>query len=167
MSLIPELQFRPIVSSDRDAALEIFNYYIRNSYAAYPDSEVPPAFFDRMMAACSGYPTYSVLESDNSLAGFGILHPHNPMSTFSRTAEITCFLHPDRTGRGIGRYLLEKLLQQGKNRGIATVLASISSLNEGSIRFHARHGFLECGRFRSVGEKNGKLFDTVWMQKMI
>lgn len=167
MSSIPELQFRPIISSDRDDILKIFNYYIRHSYAAYPSSEVPPQFFDRMMAACSGYPTIAVIDSDESVAGFGMLHPHNPMATFSRTAEITYFLTPQRTGQGIGSHLIKELLTQGKTMGLATVLASISSLNEGSIRFHAHHGFLECGRFQSVGEKNGMLFDTIWMQKMI
>jgi len=48
--------------------------------------------------------------------------------------------------------------------GIDTFLAHISSLNEGSIRFHLRHGFTECGRFRCVGTKRGQDFDMVWMQ---
>jgi phosphinothricin acetyltransferase len=48
--------------------------------------------------------------------------------------------------------------------GVDTFLAHISSLNEGSIRFHLRHGFTECGRFRCVGRKRGHDFDMVWMQ---
>jgi L-amino acid N-acyltransferase YncA len=63
--------------------------------------------------------------------------------------------------------MLDHLEREGKKRGISCILASISSLNEGSIRFHARHGFNECGRFRNVGEKKGTLFDTVWMEKEI
>ena len=43
-------------------------------------------------------------------------------------------------------------------------LAHISSANQASIRFHSRHGFTECGRFREVGEKHGTVFDMVWMQ---
>jgi phosphinothricin acetyltransferase len=60
-----------------------------------------------------------------------------------------------------------RLEKKGKDQGITTILASISSQNEGSIRFHAGHGFTECGRFKKVGRKKGIIFDTVWMQKFI
>ena len=50
--------------------------------------------------------------------------------------------------------------------GVDNFMAHISSLNEGSIRFHLRHGFTECGRFRRVGTKNGRDFDMVWMQRL-
>ena len=63
--------------------------------------------------------------------------------------------------------MLGHLETAGKAQGIRTILASISSLNEGSIRFHERHGFIECGRFRNVGLKRGMVYDTVWMQKDI
>ncbi|WP_277619444.1 GNAT family N-acetyltransferase [Methanoculleus sediminis] len=40
-------------------------------------------------------------------------------------------------------------------------------MNEGSIRFHRWHEFVECGRFESVGTKRGFPFEVVWMQKEI
>ena len=45
-------------------------------------------------------------------------------------------------------------------------LARISAENEGSISFHKKHGFVECGRFRAVGQKGPKVYDMVWMQKI-
>jgi len=113
------------------------------------------------------YPAVVVRGGNCGVAGFGMLRPHNPMPAFARTAEITCFLRPELTGRGIGTEVLGYLEAEGSKRGIACILASISSLNEGSIRFHRRHGFVECGRFRNVGSKRGVLFDTVWMRKEI
>ena len=77
------------------------------------------------------------------------------------------FVQPEMTGMGLGAQMLAYLETAGKEKGITTILASISSLNEGSIRFHERHGFTECGRFARVGIKNGIVFDTVWMQKFI
>jgi L-amino acid N-acyltransferase YncA len=50
---------------------------------------------------------------------------------------------------------------------ISSILASISSRNEGSIAFHGRLGFRECGRFEAIGRKWGKDFDVVWMQRML
>jgi phosphinothricin acetyltransferase len=98
---------------------------------------------------------------------FAMLRPYNMMSVFSRTAEISCFIAPGMTGKGLGSHLVTHLLKEGRERGIATILAGISSRNDGSIRFHERLGFVECGRFREIGEKNGLLFDVVWMQKMM
>jgi phosphinothricin acetyltransferase len=63
--------------------------------------------------------------------------------------------------------MLNHLVDKAKQKGIWSILASISSLNEGSINFHKKNGFIECGRFKNVGRKKGQIFDTVWMQKML
>jgi phosphinothricin acetyltransferase len=146
--------------------IDIFNHYIENGFAAFPDRPVPYAFFDTLMDLCRGYPSISARDENGVLQGFGMLRPHSMMPVFSRTAEITCFIAPGMTGRGLGSLLVSRLIQEGRERGIATILAGISSRNDGSIRFHERLGFVECGRFREIGEKNGILFDVVWMQKM-
>lgn len=41
-----------------------------------------------------------------------------------------------------------------------------SSHNTGSVRFHQRHGFVECGRFLQVGIKSGQPFDMIWMHRI-
>ena len=35
------------------------------------------------------------------------------------------------------------------------------------MKFHLRHGFVECGRFRNIGRKQGQVFDVVYYQKML
>jgi phosphinothricin acetyltransferase len=147
--------------------IDIFNYYISNSFAAFPTQPVPYEFFTVFLETRKHYPSVVAREPDGSIAGFGILRPHNAMPAFAHTAEITYFIRPDCTGKGLGSRILRYLENEGKSRGISTLLASISSLNEGSIRFHEKNGFVHCGRFRMVGEKNGVIFDTVWMQKFI
>jgi phosphinothricin acetyltransferase len=116
---------------------------------------------------CKNYPSVVVKDSEKNVAGFGMLRPHNPMPAFRHTAEVTCFIRPGETGKGLGTKMLAFLEAEGKKQGISTILASISSLNEGSIRFYAHNGFSECGWFKKVGQKKGVVFDTVWMQKFI
>ncbi len=62
--------------------------------------------------------------------------PYNPMPVFSQTAEISYFIDNEYTGKGIGEKPLEFLENKGKDKGISTILANISSLNTGSIKFH-------------------------------
>jgi len=157
----------PITESDREAVIDLFNHYIEHSFAAYPQEPVPYEFFRVLQEVMGGYPAIAARDRSGTLVGFGFLHPHNPMPTFAHTAEVTYFIRPECTGKGIGSRMLARLEAEGKGLGISCLLASISSLNEGSIRFHARHGFVECGRFREIGRKKGRYFDTVWMEKRI
>ena len=167
MTAISEIVFSPLSESDRKPVIDIFNYYIGNSFAAYPEQEVPYEFFSLFLDACRNHPSVVARLSDGTVAGFGLLRPHNPMPAFRHTAEVTYFLRPEMTGQGIGTEIFRRLEAAGRKQGVTSLLASISSLNEGSIRFHARQGFAECGRFVRVGIKKGVLFDTVWMQKFI
>jgi L-amino acid N-acyltransferase YncA len=166
-SVLSEITFDPISESERKGIIDLFNYYIGNSFAAYPEQKVPYEFFSLFLEACNNYPSVVAKLPDGNIAGFGMLRAHNPMPAFRHTAEITYFIQPDLTGKGLGSKMLAWFEQEGKKKGITTILASISSRNEGSIRFHARHGFSQCGRFVNVGVKRGTTFDTIWMQKFI
>ena len=162
-----EYVFSTISAEDCKEIVNIFNYYIEHSYAAYPEQTVGEDFCSMLMAQCTQYPSVSVKTHCGKIVGFGLLHAHNPMPAFSRTAEITYFIRPDMTGKGIGSQMLAYLETGAKKRKISVILATISSKNTGSIRFHQKNGFVECGRFRNVGEKKNVLFDTIWMQKEI
>jgi L-amino acid N-acyltransferase YncA len=164
---LSEFTFSPIADTDREPVIDLFNYYIENSFTAYPEQKVPYEFFAHFLETCRKYPSVAAKMPDGTLAGFGLLRAHNPMPAFSHTAEITYFIRPDLTGKGLGSEMLARLEDEGKTQGITVILASISSLNEGSIRFHAGHGFTECGQFKKIGRKKGIIFDTVWMQKFI
>jgi len=158
---------KPISPDDREAVVDLFNHYVENSFAAFPQDKVPYAFFDAMLESTRGYPTVAARDADGKLLGFGLLRRHNPMPAFARTAEITYFVAPGSTGQGIGSRMLGELERRAGEQGIRTILAPISSLNEGSIAFHRKHGFAEVGRFKEVGVKNGRAFDVVWMQKIL
>jgi L-amino acid N-acyltransferase YncA len=154
-------------SSDREPVIDIFNYYVEYSFSAYPETKLPYEFFDTFLNICQGYPAVTARNEADEVIGFGMLRPYNPIPAFSKTAEIAYFIKPDFTGQGIGKALLGYLIDEGKKKGLATILASISSLNEGSIRFHLKNGFVECGRFKNIGEKQGKTFDVVYCQLIL
>jgi L-amino acid N-acyltransferase YncA len=157
----------PMGKDDRVPVIDLFNYYIANSFAAYPETIVPYPAFDMFLQMTEGYPTATVRDESGSVIGFGFLRAHNPLPVFSETAEITYFIDREYTGRGIGRTLLDYFEAEAKKKGVRNILASISSLNPGSVNFHLKNGFAECGCFKNAGKKNGLLFDIVWMQKAI
>ena len=156
--------FEEMTEQHRTAVIDIFNHYVAHSFAAYPEEPAGYALFDRFLDVARGYPAVVVKDDAGTIVGFAFLHPYRPDSTFHRVAQITYFIRPEHTGKGIGAAILQRFKLAAKEQGIETLLANISSRNEASLRFHKQNGFEECGRFRRVGEKFGVDFDVVWMQ---
>ena len=160
-----EATIRTVEEHDWVSITDIFNHYVAHSFSAYPDEPVSTDFFRTRCLACPDYP-FLVAEADGTIVGFAYLAPFHAVPTMRRAAQLTYFIHPEYTGRGLGSRMLEQLIEEGRRLGIRTFLAHISSANTGSIRFHLAHGFTQCGRFRQVGEKHGTLFDMVWMERL-
>lgn len=151
--------------SDKASILKIFNYYVENGTAAYPEEKVGMNYLDKFFESAEGYPFFVAENDEKKIIGFGLLHKFHPATSFLHTAEVTYFIAPEYNRQGIGNQILEKLIEQAKAIPVTNILASISSENEESLRFHQKNGFEECGRFKKVGKKFGRYFDILWMQK--
>ncbi len=159
--------FERLTKKYRKPVIDIFNYYIENSFAAHPEAAMEYGCFDIFMEMAKGYPSLVAKAETGDVVGFAFLHPYHPASTFNRTAEITYFILPEHTGKGLGKIILDRFIEEARKLGVDNLLVNISSHNRKSLTFHRNYGFNECGRFRKVGRKFGKSFDVVWMQKRI
>lgn len=159
-----DLKIRDMQESDRDAVMRIFNHYAATSFAAYPEGPLPPQFFGPLR---EGAVSAIVAERDGNIAGFGLLRPFLPFPVFRKTGTLTYFLAQECVGKGLGSRLLERLAADAKKGGMTMLVANMSSENEASIRFHRRNGFTEAGNLAGVGEKFGKPFGVIWMQRPV
>ena len=162
-----DYSFEEMSTSHRQGVIDIFNYFIQHSYAAFPEKEMGPDFFDRMLEMSPGYPKVVVKAPDREIIGFGAMRPYHFADSFQRTAEISYFLLPAHTRKGVGTSMLGLFTREARQKGIDSLLAHISSRNAESLSFHLKNGFRECGRFLRVGRKFGEDFDVVWMQKQL
>ncbi|MGD9100691.1 MAG: GNAT family N-acetyltransferase [Anaerolineae bacterium] len=156
--------FEEISERHRTGVINVFNYYVANGFAVYSSEPVDYDAFDRLLKIAQAYPSLVVKDDSGEVVGYAFLSSYHPADSFRRTTKIAYFIMPEHTGKGLGATILEKLVAQAREQEIEIILANISSRNEGSLRFHCRHGFRECGRFRRIGQKFGKDFDVVWMQ---
>jgi len=159
-------KIRKAEEQDSGSVSDVFNYFVENSYASYETRKVGPDFYSKIRASSLRYPFY-VIETSNLVIGFGFLRPYRNTETFRRTAEITYFILPEHTRKGLGKKLLRVLEREAREMGIATLLANISSRNDQSLEFHRKNGFRRCGTFRNIGTKFGNDFDVVWMEKSL
>lgn len=152
---------------DRQAVTDIFNHYVAEGFAAFPEKPLGPEFFDMFRGMAQGYPCVVLRGPRGAVEGFGHLRPYHPLSTFRRSAEVAYFLAPRATGRGLGGLLLGHLCDAAAVLGVDCILACVGAPNQASLKFHLKHGFVECGRFRRVAQKHGRDLDLVWLQKFI
>lgn len=163
----PIYSIRPLTPDDKIPVIDIFNYYIENSFAAYPERTLDYEFYERLLGTTQGYPTAALVTAQNKVIGFGFIKPYHPMLAFRQTAEITYFIMAEYTGLGLGEQILNYLIAKGLKINITILLAQICSMNEPSLKFHRKHGFQECGRFLGIGKKKQVPFDVVWMERRI
>lgn len=162
---------REASTEDIPKMLEVFNYYVENSFAAYIETSVGPEFFqviqsEKEQDEDERFPFY-VIESESKVIGIGALRPYFPFPNFRHTGVVSYFILPAYTRKGLGSSMLDRLCTKAREKRMKSLLANVSSKNEASLNFHLKHGFIECGRFREVGTKFGKYFDIIWLQKFL
>jgi len=162
-----EYSIRKAKRGDGIAVVNIFNHYVKNSFATYTGSPTGQHYFTQLWQMVGEYPFHVVESEEDQAVGYGLLTDHHPSPAFKGTVEVSYFLSPDHVRKGNGTLLLNSLLTEAATLGLKNILASINSLNEPAIRFHQKNGFNECGRFRKIGKKFEQPFDVVWMQKKI
>ncbi|MDP3896943.1 MAG: N-acetyltransferase family protein [Mesorhizobium sp.] len=132
----------------------------------------PPSLSDmeqRFTAlAASGYP-YVVATSGGDILGYAYAGPFRPRRAYRFMVEDSIYLAPEAQGRGIGRLLLGRLVQECTSRGFRQIAAVIGDgeRNLASVRLHAAAGFRHAGVLEGSGYKHGRWLDTVFMQLTI
>lgn len=108
-----------------------------------------------------------VAEVDGEVAGFASLSPYRPRAAYRTSVENSVYVAESARGAGVGRALMEELIDVATQRGFHTIIARISGGHEASIGLHQACGFTIVGTERQVGRKFGKWLDVVVMQRML
>jgi L-amino acid N-acyltransferase YncA len=160
-------RIRAAAQPDLDAINAIYNHYVLHSTCTW--QEEPSTAAERIEWWRERAERYPVLaaEIEGEVVGFAALGPFRSRSGYRFTAESSVYLSAERRGQGIGRRLMEALLDAGREAGFHTVVAGICTEHAESMRLHAALGFVECGRLKEAGYKFGRWLDSVTMQKML
>lgn len=162
----------------RDARPEDFPA-IQALYAAHvlhgtASFEERPPTLDEMLARHravldGGLPYLVAVEGEGGherVLGYCYATPYRPRPAYRYTLENSVYVADGQGGRGIGKALLDALIERCERGPWRQMLAVIGdSGNAASIALHRRCGFAPVGTFASVGFKFGRWLDTVLMQR--
>jgi phosphinothricin acetyltransferase len=151
------------------AVTEIYHHHVLHSPATF---ELVPPSFDEMLARYrairEGSFVYLVAEQGGEIAGYAYVSAYRARPAYRFTVENSVYIRSGFERRGLGRLLLQALLQECEKKPFRQVIAVIGdSANAASIELHRNLGFELIGTFHAVGFKFGRWLDSVLMQKEI
>lgn len=160
---------RACAMADVPAITAIYAHAVRHGRGSFeldpPDEAEMGRRRDLLVTA--GYP-YLVAEEDDEVVGYAYAGAYRPRPAYRSTVENSVYVAEARQGRGLGRLLLGRLIQEAESKGFRQMVAVIGdSNNKASIRLHEALGFRHVGTLRSVGWKHEQWLDTVLMQRML
>ena len=106
-----------------------------------------------------------VMRDGDKVIGWAALSPVSKRDVYRGVAEVTVYVTESARGQGIGRTLLEALIEQSEKHGIWTLQASIFPENTASVELHRRCGFREVGRRERIAMLNGVWRDTLLFER--
>ena len=157
------ISIRPARADDLPAIQRIYNREILEGVATWDEW---PWSMERRRAWLEQHRDEVVLVAvgERSVVGFAYLSPHRGKFGYRFTRECTCYVDQAQQRRGIGRRLIEALIEEARGRRLHSLIALVEASNEASLRLAESLGFERVGHERETGYKHGRWLDVVELQ---
>ena len=106
-----------------------------------------------------------VMQEDGNVIGWAALTPVSSRCVYAGVAEVSVYVDPAHSGKGVGLTLLNELVRQSETEGILTLQAGIFPENTASLRIHEKAGFRILGTREKIGKQNGIWRDTALLER--
>jgi phosphinothricin acetyltransferase len=159
---------RDAQEDDAEAVAAIYAHHVLHGTASY-DLD-PPSVADTIgkirRVTAAGWPFLIAVRQD-AVAGYAYATQFRDREAYRFAAEDSIYVHPDAMGKGVGKALLQALLERSARFGFRQMIAVIGGAEPASIALHKAFGFREAGRLSAVGWKKERWLDSVYMQRAL
>jgi len=158
---------RDLEDRDLPAVAAIYGHHVLTGFGSFEETAPSVEAMAARSAAVRalGLP-YLVAEENGEALGFAYASAFRPRPAYRYTAEDSVYVAPQAIGRGVGRALLQAVIDRCEALGVRQLMAIIGdSGNAASIGLHRSLNFRVLGVGKSVGYKRGRWLDIVWMQR--
>ncbi|MFI5367762.1 MAG: GNAT family N-acetyltransferase [Spirochaetia bacterium] len=166
---------RPASQEDLLRILSIYNHEVLFSTATYDTQPRTKAEQEQWFAHHDSAHPVLVAESRMRhsaastlvVCGWASLSPWSDRPAYDTSVEVSVYVAEEHRKKGIGKLLLQALIEAGRAQGHHALLGRISSDNAVSIRLHESLGFTVAGVLKEVGFKFGRWLDVSIMELLI
>ncbi len=153
---------------DAEAICRIYNQGIEDRVATLETALRTPDERRQWLKSRDTRHPVIVAEADPSITvGWASLNVFNAREAYRFVADISVYVERGWRGKGVGRVLLEKLIELGRTSGYHKLVLSAFPGNAGGMALYARSGFRTVGIYREQGQLDGKWVDTIVMEKLL
>ena len=162
----PTLLIRDSVEGDVVVIQDIYAHHVLHGTASF---ELTPPTLQEMRQRRAdivekGLP-YFVAEFEGAVVGYAYATMYRPRPAYRFTVEDSVYVREGLAGNGIGRTLLDSIIERCTRLGYRQMLAVIGDSSAASVALHKAAGFEPVGLFRSVGFKFGQWRDTAMLER--
>lgn len=159
---------RAATTADCEAVAAIYNHYVMKTIVTFEEEPVAPAeIAGRLQEVASASMPWLVAEQSGDVVGYAYSNQWKGRHGYRFSAEITVYISPDHSRRGLGSALYDHLFPLLMARGIHAVMGGIALPNEASVALHERFGLEKVAHFREVGFKFDRWIDVGYWQRTL
>ena len=159
-------EIRKAIYTDVPAITGIYNEAILTTTATFDTEPKTTAAQRKWFKAHGPKNPILVAVEGGKIIGWASLSAYSDRCAYSGTAELSVYVKEKFRNRGIGRRLMQAVLEEGKKAGLHTIISRIAGGNDISVHLHRQFDFADIGTMKEVGNKFGQLLDVSLMQKM-
>lgn len=105
------------------------------------------------------------VNESGEVVGWAALSPTSKRAVYAGVAEVSVYVGSQARGQGVGKALLQALVDASEAAGIWTLQASIFPENGASVHIHKQCGFRLLGRRHHIAQHHGVWRDTVILER--
>src|SRR6185437_2757438 len=110
-------------------------------------------------------PHSRLVAREQAILGWAALSPVSKRASYAGVAEVGIYVAEAARGRGVGRTLLNALIESAEAHGIWTLQGATITENAASLALQAKCGFRVVGRRERIGKLNGVWRDTILTER--
>ena len=157
---------RPAGAGDLARINAIYTHYVLHSHATFEIEPVTMAEREDWASHYADSGRYRLLVvADDDVLGFATSSPYHLRAAYETSVELSVYVDPDATGRGLGARLYGTLIPLLEREDLHRAYGGVSLPNASSVALHERFGFREAARYSEQGRKFGRYWDVVWLER--
>lgn len=165
-----EYSLRDALPGDIPSIREIYNHYVLNSSITFDENPISLRAMRQKFDTAShkGYPFLVAVSPTGQILGYAMVAQWKEKAAYRFSVEVSIYLGPASTGKGLGKALLAQLIERSRAAGVKEMIAIIADKGaDASIRIHEGFGFTDVGHMGKVGYKFDRWLGTVLMRKSL
>ena len=164
-----EMLIRPARPGDVVALTALYNHYVETSPATF---DLKPRSLEERVEWLGHYGERGrhrllVAFDADALLGYAGTSRFRPKAAYDSSVEMTVYVAPGQTSRGVGRALYRELFDALAGEDVHRAYAGITLPNAASLALHRAFGFEPVGTFDEAGSKFGRYWSVQWLQKRL